>query len=100
MICVPTLLQPYLLINVWLYMSHIASFPAQWYLWRPGQEPQHPQHRDQCVVSQWNHPLDKFNKMYLLFNKGENTLPLFDGTQTVLSPLTTCKPIDPQLCTL
>ncbi|XP_031316980.1 netrin receptor UNC5B [Camelus dromedarius] len=43
-------------------------------------------------------PQGKFYEMYLLINKAENTLPLLEGTQTVLSPSVTCGPTGLLLC--
>uniref|UniRef100_A0A8C9JG54 Netrin receptor UNC5 n=1 Tax=Panthera tigris altaica TaxID=74533 RepID=A0A8C9JG54_PANTA len=43
-------------------------------------------------------PQGKFYEMYLLINKAENTLPLSEGTQTVLSPSVTCGPTGLLLC--
>ncbi|XP_030654290.1 netrin receptor UNC5B isoform X3 [Nomascus leucogenys] len=43
-------------------------------------------------------PQGKFYEMYLLINKAESTLPLSEGTQTVLSPSVTCGPTGLLLC--
>uniref|UniRef100_A0A2K6LU08 Netrin receptor UNC5 n=1 Tax=Rhinopithecus bieti TaxID=61621 RepID=A0A2K6LU08_RHIBE len=43
-------------------------------------------------------PQGKFYEMYLLINKAEGTLPLSEGTQTVLSPSVTCGPTGLLLC--
>uniref|UniRef100_F7DQQ3 Netrin receptor UNC5 n=1 Tax=Equus caballus TaxID=9796 RepID=F7DQQ3_HORSE len=43
-------------------------------------------------------PQGKFYEMYLLINRAENTLPLSEGTQTVLSPSVTCGPTGLLLC--
>ncbi|XP_054428633.1 netrin receptor UNC5B isoform X3 [Pteronotus mesoamericanus] len=43
-------------------------------------------------------PQGKFYEMYLLINKAESTLPLLEGTQTVLSPSVTCGPTGLLLC--
>uniref|UniRef100_A0A8C9QGM8 Netrin receptor UNC5 n=1 Tax=Spermophilus dauricus TaxID=99837 RepID=A0A8C9QGM8_SPEDA len=43
-------------------------------------------------------PQGKFYEMYLLINKAESTLPLSEGTQTVLSPAVTCGPTGLLLC--
>ncbi|KAL0617763.1 Netrin receptor UNC5B [Plecturocebus cupreus] len=43
-------------------------------------------------------PQGKFYEMYLLINKAESTLPLSEGTQTVLSPSVTCGPVGLLLC--
>uniref|UniRef100_A0A452TRL5 Netrin receptor UNC5 n=1 Tax=Ursus maritimus TaxID=29073 RepID=A0A452TRL5_URSMA len=43
-------------------------------------------------------PQGKFYELYLLINKAENTLPLSEGTQTVLSPSVTCGPTGLLLC--
>ncbi|KAF6112138.1 unc-5 netrin receptor B [Phyllostomus discolor] len=43
-------------------------------------------------------PQGKFYEMYLLINKAESTLPLLEGTQTVLSPAVTCGPTGLLLC--
>ncbi|XP_021115232.1 netrin receptor UNC5B isoform X3 [Heterocephalus glaber] len=43
-------------------------------------------------------PQGKFYEMYLLINKAESSLPLSEGTQTVLSPSVTCGPTGLLLC--